>query len=222
MNARAQQVPDAGNDDIRQRSGRQVVAIKERIAAKIAEFGCSDEQVADWTADYVAFAEWKPKDGLSKLRATAVPVRLEDPEELEVLYKLSGYVKNAKGWLNECGRPARLSNLAVDLDADHALEVVVTSIDQVCYGQAGPRNTLFKRGRAGKWVMQLDTQGFLQVGTHRTKAHLDLHFSGSGYCTNDVYSWQKGKYLLKCAAIDRSLAEQCGKSVAEICKMKSE
>jgi hypothetical protein len=161
-------------------------------------------------------------DGFSKLVPAALPAHLEDPEQLDVLYRLAGYVRHENAWLNECGSPAQLSNFAVDLDADGALEVVIVSSDQSCYGQVGSRNTVFKRGRDGKWAVQLDAQGFLQVSTHRTNGHLDLHFGGAGYCGNDVYSWQKRSYAYKCSTVDPSMVAQCGKSAAKVCKMKSE
>lgn len=220
--ALAQQSPEVSDEEIRQSSSRHVALIKERVSAKIGEFGCDEEQVADWTTSYAAFAEWKPEHGFSKLKPTNLSARLEDPEQLNILYKLSGYVKDAKGWLNECGNPAQLSNRAVDLDADQTLEIVIVSSDQGCYGQVGPRNTLFKRGRNGKWTPLLEAQGHIFISTHRTNGHLDLVFGGSGYCGNAVYSWKKGRYSYKCSAVDSSMVQQCGRKAAEVCKLIAE
>ena len=137
------------------------------------------------------------------------------------LFTEAGFNKTKDGWKNECGRLAALSADSVDLDnAGHA-EVIITSDDQVCYGQVGARNLVFKKDASGSWRLKLVAHGFLQVGTRRRNGHLDLVFGGAGLCGNEVYSWRNGKYSYVCNVTDSETPASCAHPGRRSCKNES-
>lgn len=131
---------------------------------------------------YVEISGWDPHKGPFPLPPR--PLGLSRAAH-DALLAAAGYTKRDGAWRNERGRAIDPAFTTARLGGKAVRQVVVASVDAVCYGRAERRNTVLQQ-TGTTWTPLTELTGILGVGSSRTHGCHDLVLGGPGYCGSTV------------------------------------
>jgi hypothetical protein len=160
--------------------------------------GCDSDKMIPLLRQYFEISKWDPGKGPFPLPP---PPPVFSRAAQDAMSAAAGYTKSEGAWRNECGRAIEPAFTPVQLGGTGVRQVVVTSIDTVCYGEAERRNTVLQ-WKGGTWRRLAELTGILDVGSARTHGYRDLVLGGPGYCGNGIYRWNGRSYDYACNQAD--------------------
>jgi hypothetical protein len=183
---------------------RRSAAQRSRVTAMIDASGCDSDQMIPLLRRYVEIGGWDPHKGPFPLPP---PPPVLSTATQEALLAAAGYTKSDGAWRNECGRAIDPAFTPVRLGGKTQRQVVVTSVDAVCYGRSERRNTVLQQ-QGTAWTPLAELTGMLGVGSARTRGYRDLVLGEPGYCGSGLYRWNGRSYDYACNEADDIDAQQ--------------